>query len=233
MFCGRLNQAQPSAPHGRPPPPLVLPRTGLTAVQHCRTLPWVMAVHSPVLCFASHCLCWLENSLVVLPGQNQYCCVLLFCPHQLDRREHAGTAGGQGEARRGCWTAHFHPGQTQVNKVNALLMSKARLPLVSSALRGGKAILYTDKETSKRSQEMKGEAAGAWRHQPGRRQRWTGAAVGQQEDVACLPWQRLAFALLSVRIEHKSTDLGCVMTELPGNSREPAVRSVKWKSRRR
>lgn len=30
--------------------------------------------------------------------------------------------------------------------------------------------------------------------------------------------------------KHKSTDLECVMTELPGNSREPAV---EWRSRAR
>lgn len=47
------------------------------------------------------------------------------------------------------------PGQVQVNKVNALLMSKARVLLIPSALWGGEAILYTVKETSKRSRERR------------------------------------------------------------------------------
>lgn len=48
------------------------------------------------------------------------------------------------------------PSRAQVNKVNTLLMSKARLLLISSALWGGEVILYTVKETSKKSRERRG-----------------------------------------------------------------------------
>lgn len=53
----------------------------------------------------------------------------------------------------------------------------------------------------------------AWRHQPG---------ILRVYRASVYPSVFWAHAM----IKHKSTDLECVMTELPGNSREPAV---KWK----
>lgn len=55
------------------------------------------------------------------------------------------------------------PGQKEVKEVNALLMSKTRLTLIS------KRSFIQLKGRVKRA--GKGEAAGAWRHQLGREQR--------------------------------------------------------------
>lgn len=86
--------------------------------------------------------------------------MLLVCVRQLDGRvlvlRQAKRKPGRGAEQPIFIQALLpSPGQTQVNKVNALLMSKARLLVSSSALWGGEVTLYTVKEMRKKSWERR------------------------------------------------------------------------------
>lgn len=168
------------------------------AVQHLQTLPWVMLTTWPSECLFIHVLRaslhtastgWRKVLLACQARTSTAVCCSSVYVNWTDESAlapcEAKRKPGRGAERPIFVQALLlSPGQTQVNKVNALLMSKARLLLISSALRGGEAILYTVKETSKeRLQGMKAPAG----------------------DLVCLPSQRLPFSLLSSR--HDKTQI--------------------------
>lgn len=168
MFWRRFNQLQPSAPHDWEQPwrshPLILRKTALCCQQqlpsstfrlypgwcwwlfispHTASTGWrkvllaCQARTSSAVCCSSVHVNWTDESTLV--------------PRKAKRKPGRGA-----EQPLFIQALMLSPTQTQVNKVNALLMRKASLLLISSALWGGKVILYTVKEISEKCLQRRG-----------------------------------------------------------------------------